>query len=253
MNMDFEKSFNYITADKNWKSKLMTGGALSFLAFIILFLPLIFIKHLDFVVFVSLLSVAFIISLILNFATFGYFALTAHNRIHNNENFLPEWKNFGKLIAAGCKVVIGHVLFFLPFALIGGVILLVIMFPEILPDYHAISVLITLILIAAGLFAYFILYMLLVIFYFLLFGSFLTDLKILSFLNFKKAAGFAKNNIVNYLIFWLLVIVVSLIVQFLSVVLIFTIIGALLIPWLIFYSYLVSADIIAQFVKTSKE
>ena len=253
MNMDFEKSFNYITADKNWKSKLMTGGALSFLAFIILFLPLIFIKHLDFTVFVSLLSVSFIISLILNFATFGYFAITAHNRIHNNENFLPEWKNFGELIVAGCKVVIGHMLFFLPFAIIGGVILLVIMFPEILPHYHAISVLITLILIAAGLFAYFILYMLLVIFYFLLFGSFLTDLKILSFLNFKKAAGFLKNNIINYLIFWLLVIVVSLIVQFLSVVLIFTIIGALLIPWLIFYSYLVSADIIAQFVKTSKE
>ena len=258
MDMDFEKAFTFISEDSQWKKKLAIGGGLSFLSMIALliplFLPVIFRGWLSLSIegFLVSLVIGIIIFSVLNLAIFGYFSITAHNRINNQENFLPEWSEFGRLIIAGIKTIIGHVLCFLPFIFISGILFLIIVSPAVFHD-NPISPFLTAIFTIAGLFGYFVLYALLLIFYYLLFGTFLKDMKVLSFLNFKTAISLVKNNIINYLIFWLLVVVISLIVQFVSIILIFTIIGILLLPWVMFYSFLVSADVIAQFVKTSKE
>ncbi len=258
MEMDFEKAFKFITEDKDWKKKLAIGGGLELLSIIAVLVPLLLPvvclewQSLGFTSFLALFATGLIIFSVLNLAILGYLSLTTHNRIHNHEKFLPEWSGFGHLIITGLKTVIGHVLFFLPFIFISGIFLLVIMTPSVFQN-SLLSSLLTALFTIAGLFGYFILYVFIVVFYFLLFGSFLKDLKMLSFLNFKAAIALVKNNIINYLIFWLLIIVISIMVQFISILLVFTIVGIVLVPWLIFYSSLITADVIAQFVKTSKE
>lgn len=259
MAMDLEKSFTFITEDSEWKKKLAIGGGLGLLSVLIilfpillttLFAPLVTIK---FWLLLSLTTICIVISAVINLAIFGYFSITAHNRIHNKEKFLPEWSDFGALIAAGVKTVVGHVLCFLPFILCGAIVFLLAVFPALLFGNNLLSGIFSIISLALSLVGFFVLYALIIIFYFLLFGVFLKDLNVLSFLNFKAAYGLVKNNILNYVIFWLFVIIISLIVELVSIILILTIVGIFFLPWVFFYSYLVSAEIFAQFVRTQKD
>lgn len=264
MAMDLEKSFTFITEDSEWKKKLAIGGGLGLLSVLILLFPILLttlftpLVTIKFWLLLSLTTICIVISAVINLAIFGYFSITAHNRIHNKEKFLPEWSDFGALIAAGVKTVVGHVLCFLPFILCGAIVFLLavfpaLLFPALLFENNLLSGIFSIISLALSLVGFFVLYALIIIFYFLLFGVFLKDLNVLSFLNFKAAYGLVKNNILNYVIFWLFVIIISLIVELVSIILILTIVGILLLPLVFFYSYLVSAEIFAQFVRTQKD
>lgn len=259
MAMDLEKSFTFITEDSEWKKKLAIGGGLGLLSVLILLFPILLttlfapLVTIKFWLLLSLTTICIVISAVINLAIFGYFSITAHNRIHNKEKFLPEWSDFGALTAAGVKTVVGHVLCFLPFILCGAIVFLLAVFPALLFENNLLSGVFSIISLALSLVGFFVLYALIIIFYFLLFGVFLKDLNVLSFLNFKAAYGLVKNNILNYVIFWLFVIIISLIVELVSIILILTIVGIFLLPWVFFYSYLVSAEIFAQFVRTQKD
>lgn len=259
MAMDLEKSFTFITEDSEWKKKLAIGGGLGLLSVLILLFPILLttlftpLVTIKFWLLLSLTTICVVISAVINLAIFGYFSITAHNRIHNKEKFLPEWSDFGALTAAGVKTVVGHVLCFLPFILCGAIVFLLAVFPALLFENNLLSGIFSIISLALSLVGFFVLYALIIIFYFLLFGVFLKDLKVLSFLNFKAAYGLVKNNILNYVIFWLFVIIISLLVELVSIILILTIVGILLLPLVFFYSYLVSAEILAQFVRTQKD
>lgn len=259
MAMDLEKSFTFITEDSDWKKKLAIGGGLGLLSVLILLFPILLttlftpLVTIKFWLLLSLTTICVVISAVINLAIFGYFSITAHNRIYNKEKFLPEWSDFGALIAAGVKTVVGHVLCFLPFILCGAIVFLLAVFPALLFENNLLSGIFSIISLALSLVGFFVLYALIIIFYFLLFGVFLKDLNVLSFLNFKAAYGLVKNNILNYVIFWLFVIIISLIVELVSIILILTIVGIFLLPWVFFYSYLVSAEIFAQFVRTQKD
>lgn len=259
MAMDLEKSFTFITEDSEWKKKLAIGGGLGLLSVLIILLPILLttlfapLVTIKFWLLLSLTTICIVISAVINLAIFGYFSITAHNRIHNKEKFLPEWSDFGALIAAGVKTVVGHVLCFLPFILCGAIVFLLAVFPALLFENNLLSGIFSIISLALSLVGFFVLYALIIIFYFLLFSVFLKDLNVLSFLNFKAAYGLVKNNILNYVIFWLFVIIISLIVELVSIILILTIVGIFLLPWVFFYSYLVSAEIFAQFVRTQKD
>ncbi len=264
MAMDLEKSFTFITEDSDWKKKLAIGGGLGLLSVLILLFPILLttlftpLVTIKFWLLLSLTTICIVISAVINLAIFGYFSITAHNRIHNKEKFLPEWSDFGALIAAGVKTVVGHVLCFLPFILCGAIVFLLavfpaLLFPALLFENNLLSGIFSIISLALSLVGFFVLYALIIIFYFLLFSVFLKDLNVLSFLNFKAAYGLVKNNILNYVIFWLFVIIISLIVELVSIILILTIVGIFLLPWVFFYSYLVSAEIFAQFVRTQKD
>ena len=81
-------------------------------------------------------------------------------------------------------------------------------------------------------------------------GAFSQDMNVFSFINFKKGWALLKENWLNYIILLLLLVAVGVIFHFAAMVLVLTIAGAVLIPWLCFYASLVCADLVAQFVKT---
>ncbi len=87
----------------------------------------------------------------------------------------------------------------------------------------------------------------------LMIGNFSVDMKILDFVNFKKAYAHIRDNWANYLILLLLLIALSLILQVGAFILALTIVGVIIIPAFMFYMYLVSADLVAQFMKTKRE
>lgn len=84
---------------------------------------------------------------------------------------------------------------------------------------------------------------------YLMIGTFSRDLKVLSFVNFKSAFETLKKRWLNYLLLFLLIIAVGVIAQFAMLVLTITIVGAITLPWIVFYISLVSANLIAQYIK----
>lgn len=252
MDMDFEQSFTYIAKDGKWKKKLIVGGMLSLLALISLLFPIGFNKFMPNYMSSSVLfCLCTVFSVLIYLAILGYLTITAHNRI-KCEDELPSWDDFGKLLAAGCKNFVGHILCFLPFGIITGFMLIMFLIPYMIPN-PILASLLSILTVSISMMGVFFVSLLLLIFYYLLLCNFFRDLKILSFINFKGAIGLVKNNVVNYLIFYLLIIVISIIVQAVSLVLICTIVGILLLPLLFFYFSLVTVDLMAQFINTAKE
>lgn len=94
--MDVNKSFRFVFDDKLWLSKLLIGVLMSVLSFLIL--PLFILQ--------------------------GYLVKIIRRVMAGNDSELPEWTDWGKLLADGFFVTIGQFIWTLPFILvfiIGGV------------------------------------------------------------------------------------------------------------------------------------
>lgn len=253
MNMNFENAFTFIKQDENWKKKLAIGGVLSLAAVVILFIPLLATlfgcKNLG--LFLLLCLGCFVLDFLIYISIMGYTYIVVHNRINDKEEILPDWCNFGRNFFVGIKSLIGNGLFLLPIFIAGAMLLLSLMILSLLPPsgwsllMACIFVMTIFILSLLGSF-----YMLAS---YLMMTQFSTDLRIVSFIDFKNAYSLLKGNWVNYLILLLLLMTVSIIMQIAGMVLICTIVGILLIPALCFYLSIVCADLLAQFAKLSKK
>lgn len=247
MDLKFEEAFSFVKQDKDWKKKIGIGGALSILAVILCVLPFLFLK----VASASFIFALFVVCAVSNaaviFALIGYPYVAANNLINNSEEILPEWNDFGKLIFTGFKSSIGYCLYSIPLALAYVIILGLFACVAFVDD--SIVKLAALIFIFLLIFIIAALSMLYMLISYLMIGTFSRDLKVLSFVNFKSAFETLKKRWLNYLLLFLLIIAVGVIAQFAMLVLTITIVGAITLPWIVFYISLVSANLIAQYIK----
>jgi hypothetical protein len=88
--MDVNKAFRYVFDDKQWVVKLLVAVVMSVLSFLIL--P------------------AFILQ--------GYMVQIIRRVMGNQENALPEWQDWGKLLRDGFFVTVGELIWALPFILL---------------------------------------------------------------------------------------------------------------------------------------
>ena len=88
--MDVNKAVRFVFDDKQWISKLLIGALMSVLAFLIL--P----------------------GLILQ----GYLVKVIRQVMGGNDNELPEWTDWGKLLSDGLFVTLGQIIWTLPFILL---------------------------------------------------------------------------------------------------------------------------------------
>jgi hypothetical protein len=88
--MDVNKAFRFVFDDKQWISKLLIGAVMSVLAFFIV--P------------------AFILQ--------GYLVKLVRQVMDGNDNQLPEWMDYGKLLRDGFFVTVGQLIWVLPFILL---------------------------------------------------------------------------------------------------------------------------------------
>lgn len=252
MDINFEKAFSFITEDKEWKKKISIGGGLSLLTVIVFVLPfLATLFRASAPLAIGLLGISILLCTVIILALVGYPYQVAYNRINNTEEILPDWKNFGVLVLTGIKSCVGYFLYTLPLS-IAMLVMTGLFALGAIGDNPSLKVLF-LILGFTVIFVLMVLSFIYMLAYYLMMTSFSKDLKVLSYIDFKSAYRMLKNNWLNYLILFLLVIAVSVIMQFALMILFCTIIGIIFIPAMMFYLSIVNADLLAQFAKTQKE
>ena len=255
MNLDFEKSLTYIGKDTQWVNKLLAGSGIILAAFAVFILP-IFVLILSNSATATILSfvLCFIFSVVLSFALAGYVAETANKRINYQNSILPDWNDFGRFIVTGLKYFVGYFLYCLPLIIASCIYFFLL--AVTMSGYHIHSAshqavpFILLTLLGALLLLF---YILVIVFCPLMMCNFFKNLKILSFVDFKEAFSLVKDNAGNYFVLILLFIALSVMMQILCSVLAITVVGLILIPVAYFYTYLVMAEICAQFVLSAKD
>lgn len=172
-------------------------------------------------------SILFLIP-IANFITFGYIVKALQNYIEKNDT-LPEYSDLGALFITGAKIVIGYVIFSIPFVILTTIIYMA------SGDNHTTSIIVGLIETIAT-----ILGMVMAV-------VFCTDEKILSMIDFSRGMKLFKNNssgFISLIIFLLLVYVVYGIIMFLVCIPIITIV---LVPFLCYPMLLTAYNVVGQF------
>lgn len=249
MKMDFEKALTYISKDKSWPKKLLLGACILFSAFAVFIIPFVIglIAHSAVGMLISVV-ICSVISMILFLSLSGYVLVSANNTIRKEDELLPEWSHFGCLILVGMKYFAGYFIYILP-VLISGFIFSLIFGLSIMNghSYSALSGSIMFLFLTLFGAVTFFLYILTAIFLPLMMTNFAKDLKILSFIDVKKAFTMLNNNIGNYFVLILLFIAIGVLGQIVCWFLSLTVIGLVLVPVLYFYLYLVVANIMAQF------
>ncbi len=251
MEINFEKAFTFVKEDPKWGRKIAIGGLLSAVALLVLCVPFMVLPFTSSVpLYVALLATCSVFAAAIMFALAGYPFIVINNRINNKEEILPCWKEFFRIVFGGIKTAVGHFLFILPIMFFSVVILLI-----FLGAFSLGSSILAMLITFIGFVLIFALIGLTTIYsllYPLMSGAFAEDLNVFSYINFKRGWELLRENWLNYLILLLLLVAVGVIFHFAAMVLVLTIAGAILIPWLCFYASLVCADLVAQFVKTKK-
>jgi hypothetical protein len=85
--MDVAKAFTFVTEDERWMGKIGIGAAISFVSFLIIPIPLLV----------------------------GYLVGITRNVKKGVERPLPEWDDFGQLFKDGLSVMVGQIVYTLPF------------------------------------------------------------------------------------------------------------------------------------------
>ncbi|MEJ2746814.1 MAG: DUF4013 domain-containing protein [Anaerolineae bacterium] len=85
--MDVAKAFTFVTEDERWVGKIGLGAAISLVSFLIIPIPLLV----------------------------GYMVGITRNVKKGVERPLPEWDDFGQLFKDGLSVIVGQIVYTLPF------------------------------------------------------------------------------------------------------------------------------------------
>lgn len=169
---------------------------------------------------------------IVNFATMGYFVKYLKN-VLNGEEKTPEFSDFGGLFVTGLKVFLGSILLFIPFILLCFVIGMLFAKAENIASL--------------------IVYVLYFVYYFVayvLLARFAMDEKILSMVDFASAIKLISGN-KNILMFILFLFALGLVYGIVTTVCCVTLVGIILVPFLIFAAMISNFNLIGQFVKGS--
>jgi len=255
MKLDLEKAFVYIFKDPSWTNKLIAGAGIVTIMYLFSLLPVfVYIVSMSIPLMTISLFLSFVVIFFLNCAVSGFVAETANKRINYRNSILPDWSKFGRLSLSGLKYFIGYFLYSVPVLIL--VVLFLVLFVFYLGQGLGIAgfnntfVFMLMVLLGAIFLFSMVLYS---IFFPLMMVSFYKDLKIISFVDFKSAFTLLKNNHSNYFVVILLFIAFNILFQIICSFLVVTILGAVLIPFLYFYMYLVVAEVLAQFILVARE
>ncbi len=249
MELDFEKSLTYMSKDPGWVNKLLAGSGIVLAMYAVFIIPFFaYIITDSAAAGIASLLLCLICSAVLSLIMAGYYAQIVNRRINYSNTFLPDWNEFGKLIKTGLKYYVGSFIYYLPFVLLSFIFICCV---AVAVD-HGFHIAAFLLLTGFGAVCA-VVGILTMLFVPLMMANFFRDLKILSFINFKSAFEMLKGNVGNYCILILLFIALSVLVQIIMSLLITTIVGIIFLPILYFYSYVVAAELVAQFVLCSKE
>jgi hypothetical protein len=91
LEMDYVKAFVFFREDNNWISKLLIGGLMGLLGFLI----------------------------IPTFILYGYGLTITRNIIHGEKNLMPEWDDWGQLLTDGVLLWLIQMIWALPFVIVG--------------------------------------------------------------------------------------------------------------------------------------
>ena len=254
MELDFEKALTYIAKDPQWVNKFLAGSGIILAALGVMIFPFASLLTGSSKSFCALMIMSCAVSVVLWLAVSGYVCETAHRRIKNTEDYtLPDWTDFGGLIALGFKYSIGYFLYFIPVLVVGLIFAGLCFFigNPFAGFHHHMSGFSFGILVFAGAFLLF-LYLLAVIFLPLVMSAFFEDKKVLSFVSFDKAAKLIKGNVSNYVMLIILFIAMSILVSIITSILCVTVVGYIFFPLVYMYAYLVISELCAQFVVSSK-
>ena len=98
--MDIGKSFTFLFEDQEWIVKILIAAAIVLVGI--------------------LFSWLLIIPLILAMALLGGYGVEIMRRVIHGQGGLPEWENWGELIADGLKVIVIAIVYALPFIIISA-------------------------------------------------------------------------------------------------------------------------------------
>lgn len=166
---------------------------------------------------------------IVNFITMGYMVKYGKNLLNKDES-LPSYSNIGDLFVSGIKLFIGSIILSIPVMLLCFIISM--LFSK--------TVFVSTLLIYLIYFVYYFIAMVLMI-------RFSLDEKILSMIDFQSAFDIFNGN-KNLLSFILLFIASSLAYGIVVTICCITIIGVILVPFLVYASLLSLYNLSAQFV-----
>ena len=248
MNIDIQKAFTYIQKDVNWVKKWVIGSLLIFIPTILSSLSQSVDKDNQKMVqdFLSshpeiavALIVAGLLSILLGIFVSGYTSKNVNTRIWDKDAALPEWKNWGSLFFTGFKLFCGMGIYIVFLAAIG-----IGLFLPIAGALHGTKW----ILVLVGLLYFVVCYLLLVFCLIIAHFAFLTDLKFVSFFNFKLIGKIVNKNLLNIIFYILLCLGLHIMSSMLAYTLMLTVIGVAAMPFVYFYVSLISADLAAQVI-----
>ncbi len=240
---DLRNVFTHPVSDKDFGKKFVIGC-------LVMFFPTVFSIIQEFLsqeqikeLFAQYAPVALAASVIAGFfacVSIGYYFQIINNRIHQNEQIMPDWQ-IKKNFITGLKAFIGTFLLILPLSFLLFLITLFIFIGPILGSL-AVSVILIFSIIA---------YLLCIVTLCLLMSlSYAQDFKITSFFNFKRAWGFLKGHIFKFLLYISLIGAVSILSQLFSFLLFLVtgLISLIAVVPLSFYVLLLNAEIAGQFL-----
>lgn len=244
MSLNLQQAFSYVKNDSAWAKKILIGGLVMLVPTLVNTLSTIYFRpnqiiDLSIIILVFVLGIA---SIFLGMVATGYYVKTANSKITSDSKELPSWSDFGGLLGIGFKYFVGYFLFALPFFVL-EIFSMIMIFANIKENlglaafWIVISTFITIIMLLLA---------------FLMISNYAKHMKISSFVNYKQAFELVKGNAANYFTLILFNLLIGLIFAFASFILDITKIGIILVPFITFYLTLVSANLIAQFVKTKE-
>ena len=230
MCVDVKHACTYMLKDSGWIKKILLGGLL--VVFPIFGIAFPGIKRMFSnpynacaLLFFAIISIGIYLSLV------GYFFKTLHSKILGNTENLPEWSGFRELVKIGLKAYAGTLLFYLPIAIIMGVLYIFLIPIEQTMIYAVLC---------------FVAHILIIALYMPFMMSFAVDLKITSFVNIDRAFLIVTSDFRNFLILVMCVFAINICFTFVASLLSLSGLLTLFIPFLAFYVYIVMADLFAQ-------
>lgn len=256
MTISLGNAISCIKEDAHWVQKILIGGFLFVLSFGGDYIVTNYAEKLNIIV----MFVLFILSVLANFYLIGFILNSMHKVVNSGRFQMIEWneknlllaglKNFFAILGYSILLIILSIGILLLVFIVGGIALFaVLMLLKAITDNNDIMVLVT--YIATGL-----LFVLAYIYYMQFvnaaFACYFKTLKFRDLINCKKHYQIIKDNTHAA---WTLIgkdILFLLACLGIAVLLIISVVGILLIPFVIFAAYFVSLNLVAQYAKEIK-